>query len=576
MVNIYSELKLDPSASLPELQSELIRQEQLWHRREINSPETATARLALINEAKKIFASPSTKAAYDRMLEDSRRKPAAADPNAERRTQWKKWYDSALRHMEEGHYDLAKTSIERALSYFDIESVDSQFYNIVATIFRENQDYYGSLSYINRAIVVDPENPSLYLTKAITLTAYLESKEQIRDRTATVKSEVDAYMLAIQKSDAINDTDTLAIADSMFAYSLIRATRQIPMSEYIKKRTIDNENSARKYAELAVKLGDPWSIGKSVLDTLTQIENEYIRMQDEQKHAFAAKYRAKKQQDDFIKWQKEQEESYYQTINSFKQETGITEIYTPVALNPVERTALQDAVSLIEEDKWLKPYVKISSDDILFTGGRKAPFDYEIYLYYRMVRNYYKVILHNSYNPVNAFCKISDRIVPRPRKTITQERIDIEKALTVDAYKQILNRIRPYFADSPEYMISSFMFYSEGITKGVQILITKENELYMNYAINHSKSDSRWCTEELGYFHNNYMSILMGLVSQINEDDKDQNAFSGSFNLPDEEKIKKINVRIWKDNDRCLNCGGGFVKAFGKYRCMRCFEAKSY
>ena len=32
MVNIYSELKLDPSASLPELQSELYHQEKVWRK----------------------------------------------------------------------------------------------------------------------------------------------------------------------------------------------------------------------------------------------------------------------------------------------------------------------------------------------------------------------------------------------------------------------------------------------------------------------------------------------------------------------------------------------------------------
>ena len=74
MTNYYSELKLSPDLSVEEIKSELLKLEQVWRKREINSPETAAAKLVLINEAKKVFASSSSKAAYDRELDNSKRK----------------------------------------------------------------------------------------------------------------------------------------------------------------------------------------------------------------------------------------------------------------------------------------------------------------------------------------------------------------------------------------------------------------------------------------------------------------------------------------------------------------------
>ena len=55
MTNYYSELKLSQDLSIDEIKAELLRLEQVWRKREITSPEAATAKLALINEEEGLF-----------------------------------------------------------------------------------------------------------------------------------------------------------------------------------------------------------------------------------------------------------------------------------------------------------------------------------------------------------------------------------------------------------------------------------------------------------------------------------------------------------------------------------------
>ena len=85
MTNYYEELKLDPKASAKDLIEELIRQEVVWHQREINAPEEAAKKQVLITEAKKAFASEASKAQYDQELNAKPVEEKQADPEAERR-----------------------------------------------------------------------------------------------------------------------------------------------------------------------------------------------------------------------------------------------------------------------------------------------------------------------------------------------------------------------------------------------------------------------------------------------------------------------------------------------------------
>ena len=90
MTNYYEELKLDKNLSLNELRENLIRLESIWTDRASNRPEKAAEMLVLINQAKKVFATDMSKAAYDRELFAPPKEETAADPNAVRKAEFEK------------------------------------------------------------------------------------------------------------------------------------------------------------------------------------------------------------------------------------------------------------------------------------------------------------------------------------------------------------------------------------------------------------------------------------------------------------------------------------------------------
>ena len=117
MTNFYEELKLDTNASASEISAELVRLESVWHKREMSRPELAAEKLALIVQAKKIFATDASKAQYDRELNAPVKESAPDDPDAARKAQFQKWYNDAINYYSAGQTDLAKTAIERAAGY---------------------------------------------------------------------------------------------------------------------------------------------------------------------------------------------------------------------------------------------------------------------------------------------------------------------------------------------------------------------------------------------------------------------------------------------------------------------------
>ena len=87
--------------------------ETVWHQRHTRTrPDLAAAKLALITEARKVFATTEEKAAYDRALFAAPAEETPSDPDAERRVQYQRWYGDARQYYESGQYDLAKTAAE--------------------------------------------------------------------------------------------------------------------------------------------------------------------------------------------------------------------------------------------------------------------------------------------------------------------------------------------------------------------------------------------------------------------------------------------------------------------------------
>lgn len=155
MIDYYEELSLVKESDIKHIQEELVRLESLWHKREVNSPEKANKMLGLIMDAKKVFASDASRRRYDGDLEVSRREPE--DPDVSRSKSLEKWTKQARTFYNDGQYDLAKASIDRALGYAGSESNNGDLFWLAADIYLENNDLKLSLECINKAIITSPD-----------------------------------------------------------------------------------------------------------------------------------------------------------------------------------------------------------------------------------------------------------------------------------------------------------------------------------------------------------------------------------------------------------------------------------
>ena len=277
MTNYYKELMLDAQASAAELIEELIKQETLWHRRELQRPEEAARKLLLIGEAKKVFANESSKRAYDLELNAPKPQEEQYDPAAERRAQFNHWRTSAENYLSSHQYDLAKTAVEKALSYDSGEN-DAGFQDLAARIYCRNGDTSMALSRINKAIVLEPNEAShLFIKGLIYEAAYLAAKRNYY-RTGDDDLAQMRQMLQAAQNLADRTGDKLIQARAMgyeaFSWQYYNPT--------------DSERAGR-LAEEAVRLGDDWGNAKNVLDDIAEkkaaaekAERERIQREKEQ------------------------------------------------------------------------------------------------------------------------------------------------------------------------------------------------------------------------------------------------------------------------------------------------------
>jgi hypothetical protein len=256
MTNYYEELALNQNLSTKELQENLIRLESIWIDRASTRPEKATEMLALINQAKKVFASDMSKAAYDRELFAPPKEEKAADPNAARKAEFEKWKKTARDYYRRKEYDMAKTALERALQNADEDDFD--FLNLAAQICRSNSECQSALSHINKAILIAPHLAELYITKAQILEAlYLEEEGRYPgDAAAHLQQCRDTLRMASEKAAAQGDTLGQASADADLALLLwIYEPKDVALAEKLAKSAIE-------------KKGDRWGNAQRVLDDM--------------------------------------------------------------------------------------------------------------------------------------------------------------------------------------------------------------------------------------------------------------------------------------------------------------------
>ena len=255
MTNFYEELKLDKAMSSAELQDNLIRLESIWTDRASTRPEKATEMLALIAQAKKVFASETSKAAYDRELFAPPKIEEAADPEAARKAEFEKWRDTARDYLSRGENDMAKTALERALPNADEN--DFSFLDMAAHICKLNGEYQAALSHINKAILVAPDLADLYITKAQVYESLYHEENNARNKDAALalRQARETMRMASDKAARQGDTAAQARADGALAFLLY----------FNEPRDVA---TAEKYAKRALENGDSFGNAKRVLDDL--------------------------------------------------------------------------------------------------------------------------------------------------------------------------------------------------------------------------------------------------------------------------------------------------------------------
>ena len=255
MTNFYEELKLDKAMSSAELQDNLIRLESIWTDRASTRPEKATEMLVLIAQAKKVFASETSKAAYDRELFAPPKIEEAADPEAARKAEFEKWRDTARDYLSRGENDMAKTALERALPNADEN--DFSFLDMAAHICKLNGEYQAALSHINKAILVAPDLADLYITKAQVYESLYHEENNARNKDAALalRQARETMRMASDKAARQGDTAAQAHADGALAFLLY----------FNEPRDVA---TAEKYAKRALENGDSFGNAKRVLDDL--------------------------------------------------------------------------------------------------------------------------------------------------------------------------------------------------------------------------------------------------------------------------------------------------------------------
>ena len=264
----YAEWDIQQDAPLEKIQKKLRELYNDWVAKKVHFPKEALPKLVLLEEATTIFENEASRKQYDRDLAESKKKPISVDPNAERFASFQKWYADAKEYYGSRQYDLAKTAIEKALSFFNQDSDNPELFRTASMIYKDNHDFSFAMSYINKAIVAAPETASYDLDKF----TILESEElrlqkqsyNEREKIAQIISdEKNVLETAARKANQYNNQHDLATAYDYLAFVWYYKTGASPSTaeDYAKKalaidnsqpnaiKVINDINGKRKNAE---------------------------------------------------------------------------------------------------------------------------------------------------------------------------------------------------------------------------------------------------------------------------------------------------------------------------------------
>lgn len=290
MTNYYEELQLEQGVSAEEIHKRLIALQRTWIQRQINTPDKASAKLLLINEALEIFKTEETKKNYDKELEEyntPKQETADNSTDKERIQKLIKFRTEATHFWGEAKFDLAKTAIDNALRYYN-PSTDEMYYKeysfmaFVATIYHGYGDDNGALRFNNEAIVKCPEEDvdtqienyairaeiylNLLIKRAQNISNIYTDAQAMDFFDEAKESAKKAYNLLAQASDYVNN-------DMKIEYILLLAE----ILSYTNEKSTEASQAfseARGLAERAIQMGDSSGRAREIIESCKEASEQ--------------------------------------------------------------------------------------------------------------------------------------------------------------------------------------------------------------------------------------------------------------------------------------------------------------
>lgn len=300
MTNYYEEITgINAGMSVEQINIELVKQERMWHQREINNPEKATKMLALIIDAKEVFKTESAKAAYDRDLANSYKITDEADGKTANKELYQQWKKKADDFASRGELDLAKTAYEKALMYEEPDSYDYDFLDTGIRLYRalgDNGDrecYETALRIVNKGILLS-DDPAIFYSFKETI---YENKLRYRvgDPSENFNEAVKAYREEEKLLLNLNDNWRLGCmyySGMAYFYKNYGSIEDLKLArmycekarEYFQKVTGQHYEYAQNYLN---KENETLAFLKEI-DELEQAERERIAAQEREEEEYRA------------------------------------------------------------------------------------------------------------------------------------------------------------------------------------------------------------------------------------------------------------------------------------------------
>jgi tetratricopeptide (TPR) repeat protein len=203
MVDFYEELELLEDDSLSDIQTQLKRQKAVWTKRRASKPDEAKSKLDLIASAEQVFQTDDSRNKYDSELANSK-KPVKDTTKEDRKAQFNKYMSDTFTYVDADKIDLARTTVEKALSYGDVAGEDRPDLLFVASqVYSFDKEWNTALKYANEMIVDFPEDFRSYGAKA----EILRRQGKFSDAEAAYNEGKQAA-IAVDNAAAARDFDT--------------------------------------------------------------------------------------------------------------------------------------------------------------------------------------------------------------------------------------------------------------------------------------------------------------------------------------------------------------------------------